>query len=244
VRRDERFAPLLLFRFPALGVLERRFELRREERLLADLDFDLLGAFGVLARRANFFRDADRLTLLLVAFGVLLRRFELRRRDALLEVLFDRLGALGVLLRRDVLFRETERLTLLEAFGVLDLRELRREVRRLVLREALRDLDFLGALGVRERREDLFLDVLLLDLFLLSLGVRERRARRLEDRLLVERDVDLDFFGALGVRDLFCFFFDGVFFVSERARFLIPINLFLFSSISALYASRAVTHER
>jgi len=193
-RLDLRDADLLLL---DLGVLERLFARRR----LGVLDFFAspstsgLGALGVRARR----RDEERR---LEALGVLERR---RETDRLLEDLgvFDRFldrRRLGV---RDffglssasgfgalgVLARRLTALRPFEALGVLDLRRLRR--RRRVDRERL------GALGVLDRRALLRFE---------ALGVRLRLA------FLVGFEVS-----------------------GLRARFLIPISLFLFSSISALY---------
>jgi len=236
------------FLLELLGVLERRV-LRRLERRLADRDrdADLLGPFGVRARRADLFREADLLALLFDDLGVRLRLDDFFRdperlllllllddfgllalREALLES--DFLGPLGVRARREdfdrltlVLlleaFREVDLLTLrLLALGVLE----RLAVRRLA-RAARLPLDLFGPFGVRARREDLLRETLRLELFLCAFGVRDRR----EDLRLAERDL-------LRVRERFCFFADFAL-ESERALFLTPISLFLFSNISALY---------
>jgi len=107
----------------------------------------------------------------------------------------------------------------------------------------LRDLDLLlDALGVRLRRFALRRLEDLLDLRLGALGVRDRRLEERRDALRLD---DL-LLGAIGVLLRFAFFLEGDFepLVLVRARFLIPISLFRFSSISALYSSLAVTHDR
>jgi len=260
LRRDADLLRLLL----ALGVLERRLVLREAERLLEDLgvfdrflerrrlgvlDFlgtsvSALGAFGVLARRREELRRLE-------AFGVLERRLVLREADRLLldlgvlERLLARrrlgvfdflaspsasgLGALGVLALR----REVERR---EALGVLDLRfgvfDRFFDRRRLGVRDFLGSSVVFGAFGVLARR------LTALRPFE-ALGVLDLRRRRRADRerlgafgVLDRRELlRLD---ALGVR-LRLAFLVGLEVSGLRARFLIPISLFLFSSISALY---------
>jgi len=214
----------------------RDFRVLLEPRLAErDLLRDFFGALGVRARREDFFFEAERLTLF----------------DTLRLELFE---ALGVRLRRLDLRRDADRLALLDFFGAIGVRLLRFELLRLVLFEA--DL-FLDAFGVWLRRLELRLEadlLVLLDFGLLFFGALGVRLRRLELTLEADRLVllDFDFFGAFGLLERladrrFCFFLEGDFplaFPSERARFfLIPISLFLFSSISALYWSRSVTHD-
>lgn len=225
-----------------------RFELRREALLLLDVVTDLL-FFVLLLRRLDELLDAD----LLGAFGVRLR-FELRRVP-LLDADFFFLESLGVRLRR--LARRFDEVLDDPFFGAFGVRLRRFEV----LRDTLFVEDFFfEAFGVRLRRletlleADLFLAALReterLSLNLVDFGVRDLRDERRLDFRLELRDTLSDFFGAFGVRDLrvdffcervlevlrFCFFLDSAFpLESDRARFLIPINLFLFSSISALY---------
>lgn len=248
----------------ALGVRLRRALLLREAfgvlllrlaalRLgVADLlAASLFGAFGVLARRdEDLFLEALGVRLLLAlllreAFGVLLLRLEALRlgvADFLAAFIF---GAFGVLARReeDLLLealgvRLFLALLLREAFGVL---LLRLEALRFGVADLLAASLF-GAFGVLARREE--------DLFLDALGVRLRRLTA-----LLLRDSRLALFGDLALRldtdrlleaDLllltrFCFF--GLLAPSDTllARFFTPISLLRFSSISALYSSRAVT---
>jgi len=147
-----------------------------------------------------------------------LRRDFLGADSSPLEAADLRLGALGVRARREEERREADLEVDLvddrrfEAFGA---RARRR--RRTALRPAdLRRLPFFGPFGVRARRADLRLEAERVVLLLADRGVLARRL------LLLER---LAFFALPAEASL-------------RARFfLTPISLFLFSSISALYAS-------
>jgi len=197
--------------FEALGVLDFRFERLR----LGVLDLDFITTSSEASG--------------LGALGVLAFREEDRFADLLLD--FEALGVLDLRLdaRRVGVFFLADRRT---AFGALGVRALLLEVDRVVLLldalgarllrlEALRRRDrFFGSLGdlalLRRRETDLLL-------LLLDLGVLLRRADR-----------------------FFCFFLDGdlgalLALVGVRARFLIPMSLLRFSSISALYFSRAST---
>jgi len=192
-----------------------------------------LGALGVEARLADFLlldrrrdvdREAERLFEALGALALRARRF---RRDFFPELAsesdaadFDlRLGALGVEARRDDLLLERREADLveerrLEALGALALR------RRVTARrpaERLRRLLRLGPFGVR------------------ALLAERLELRRLAERGLLARREDFR------LADRFAFFaFTGV--SSLRARFLIPMSLFLLASISALYASLSVQY--
>jgi len=211
-------------RLEALGVLDLRLVRREADLLRLDL--------GVLERRLDFRRlgvlDFFAETSSPSGFGALgvlaLRREPDRRFEAF-----------GVLDRREVDRREAERL--FEDFGVLDrfLDRLRRGVLAF-LTSPSSAFFALGAFGVLARR---FAALRPLD----ALGVLDLRRLRRRRRAEVER------LGSLGVRArrallrLVAFaFLEGATSTSGwRARFLIPRSLFLFSSISALYASLAVT---
>lgn len=145
---------------------------------------------------------------------------------------FADLDLLGLLIRLDLRFEDRRDLERLLDLGVRLLREALRRVER--RRLELRD-DLFGAFGVRARRlEDLRLELRIFEAF----GVRLRRADRI--RLLPLELRRLDAFGVRLRRAVrFCFLTEPGF-DSERARFLIPISLFLFSSIIFLYSSRPV----
>jgi len=198
--------------------------LREVLRRLADLVRDLF--VGVLDLLLEDLRDLDRdFERDLDALGVLDRRFAEREREDLEA-------------RRRETDRDLDTLASLD-LGALGVRALRRLTDLLLLalevdREVLL-LDALGALLLR------LTALRLRERFLGSLGDLALLRRRETDRLLL----------ALGVRLrradlLFCFFLEGdlgspLAFVGVRARFLIPISLLRFSSISFLYASRACT---
>jgi len=198
-------------RLEALGVLDRRrLDLREAERLLLDL-----GVFERLLARRRLgvldFLASPSDTSGLGAFGVRARRRDEERR----------LEAFGVLDRR----RETDRL--LEALGVL---ERFFDRRRLGVRDFLDSSVFLGAFGVLARR---FTALRPLE----ALGVLDLRRRRAERERLGVLDRLALRLGAEGVRGTVAFlaFLTGFEDSFLRGRFLIPISLFLFASMSALY---------
>jgi len=191
--------------FDDFGVRERRLEdLRAVDalELLEDRrDFDLLGDFGVCARRALFLFE-DFFDDFFEDLGVRDRRlrFEAERRDADLEELrrvdtLDlerRLGLFGVRARLALLRRDLRLdLDFFDDFGVRE----RRDDLRVDALDPLdpledrvrRDLDLLGDLGVRARLALFFFDDFF-DVFFEDLGVRERRLRFEAER----RDADLE----------------------------------------------------
>jgi len=188
-----------------------------------------LGALGVEARRADLLLERREVDLEVDrrfdALGARARRAARRRREDFLLVLVSspedaadrfldlRLGALGVRARRTERRREVD-FDFDFAFDAFGARALR--LRVTALRPAERRRLRLGALGVRALRADR-LELLRLE----DLGVLARRA---DFFLLLERLAFLVFAGV----------------PSLRALFLIPISLFLFASISALYSSRLV----
>jgi len=190
------------FDFDDFGARERRREdLRAVDALeLFDdrRDLDLLGALGVRARRALFFKD------FFEDLGVRDRRlrFEVERRDADLEELgrvdaldFERrLGLFGVRARLALLRRGFRSdLDFFDDFGVRERRDdLRVDALDPLEDRERRDLDLLGDLGVRARRALFFFDDFAEDFFddfFEDLGVRERRLLRFEAE---RRDADLE----------------------------------------------------
>jgi len=246
-------------RFGDFGVLARRDLLFFDDFLDADLEVlyaeearlePLLGAFGVLNRRAaDFLLDflVDFFDDVFDDFGVrarllrlreLLRFVERRReREALRVDALDieRLGDFGVLARRLLLFFDD----FLEADLEVDAEEARleplgararRAARRAPPRAALLRRLLLGALGVLARRADTRLDFredLLAELLLLFFDDFVDFELR---RLLLERLAFLIFLSSLPL-------------LRDRLLLaLIPMSLLRLETISALYASRSETN--